>query len=48
MRTDEVTGGEGGHEGEFTGHDGGGDDASELLSVCAWVGRVCTSDTEDV
>lgn len=43
---DKVTSGEGGHEGEFTGHDGGGDNTSELLSVRAWGGRVCAFDAE--
>lgn len=45
---DEVAGGEGTAEREFTGEDGGADDAGEPASVLAGVGGVRTSDAEHI
>ena len=46
MSTDKVTGCEGADEGEFASHNGGGDDAGELLSVLARVSLVCALHAE--
>ena len=46
MCADEVACGKRADERELTGHDGGGDNASELLRVLARVGEVCALDAE--
>ena len=48
MRLDEVTGGEGRAQREFTGEDACGDDLGELLGVFAGGGGVSAAHTEEV
>jgi hypothetical protein len=45
---DEVTGGEGRTQTQFSGEDAGGDDPGELLGVGAGRGGVGTADAEEV
>lgn len=40
--TDKMAGSECADEGEFTCHDGSGDETGEHLSVLPWLGWVCT------
>ena len=46
VRADEVAGGERAEEGEFAGHDGGGDDARQTLCVLPGARGVRTAQAE--